>query len=182
MVLVDSAVEWACEKHNRPLRCGCIEHIKGGRYANGRNHHPPVLHGRRPTGHCQQTRGRPSLSQRDRDDWLALCAQGWALSRLLPLVERQLSCLLSGLARTNAPATPPSRPRRGRVAVSGRDEFLHCAGYLRYRAEPSATPRSEQATAWQEGEIERTLDYRYQAGLVDQRRRRGGGLELGHCQ
>jgi hypothetical protein len=42
MVLVDWAVERACEKEYRPLRCGYIEHITGGRYADGRNHHPPV--------------------------------------------------------------------------------------------------------------------------------------------
>src|SRR5215470_3843206 len=52
MVRVDSAVAWACEKEYRPLRSGCIERIKGGRYADRRNHHPPVLHGRRPAGQC----------------------------------------------------------------------------------------------------------------------------------
>ena len=40
MVLVAQVVQSICETHNRPLRCGCIEHIIGGRYTHGRDHHP----------------------------------------------------------------------------------------------------------------------------------------------
>ena len=54
MVLVAQAAGSICETQNRPLRCGWTEHITGGRYAHGRDHHPLVLHGRRPLWSCQQ--------------------------------------------------------------------------------------------------------------------------------
>src|SRR4051794_25184411 len=111
MVLVDLAVASPCEKEYRPLGCGCTEHIKGGRYVDGRDHHPPVLHGRRPIGHCQQAFRCPPVCERDGHDWPAVYAQRWPLSRLLPLAGQELPCVVSQTARTLAASTPLARPR-----------------------------------------------------------------------